>query len=86
MWLVEKLRDKRKQRLRGFPYTSACGVSLRSIMQSVNHYDARRLRLGKLDANKRITCDRCAIIVDAALEGVKPFPFSLPGVPDEVLR
>lgn len=31
-----------------------------------------RLRDGKMEEHFRITCDRCAIIVDAALEGVKP--------------
>lgn len=43
------------------------------------------LRRGTLPPDQRITCERCAVIVDAALEGVKPFPFALPGVPDEIL-
>lgn len=83
VWLVSELGDL----LIGYVQagTLACGSLSASEPATGSHY-APSFRNGTLPAEFRITCDRCAIIVDAALEGVKPFPFSLPGVPDEVLR
>lgn len=42
--------------------------------------DAEALRDGTLEARFRVTCERCVVIVDAALENASPFPFELPGV------
>ena len=42
--------------------------------------DAEAFRDGTLDSRFRITCPRCQVIADAALENVSPFPFELPGV------
>jgi len=64
----------------GVMFRRACDGERDDCENMVTAYETEKMYEGTLEAEQVPDCERCRVILDAALERQNPFPFELPGL------